>query len=168
MKILSLCGSLRSNSTNGHLLAAAKTVRTQDTWMDFKISDLPYFDPDNQYSEQTPKIVLELRKQGATAEAIFIATPEYAHGVPGILKNALEWLFHEGTMNKPVFVVIGTAQGEHTRDQLVEIMKTMDFKIELNQVLVIKGARSKISSAGIFTDEKVKKSFQEFCQRIGN
>lgn len=80
MKIFSLCGSLRSNSTNGYLLKAAKSFRPHDTWVDFKLADLPYFDPDNQYSPQTPKVVLEFRNLGSTADAIFIATPEYAHG----------------------------------------------------------------------------------------
>ncbi len=90
MKILSLCGSLRSNSTNGYLLKAAKSFRPHDTWVDFNLADIPYFDADNQYSPQTPKVVLEFRNMAANVDAIFIATLEYAHGLPGILKNALE------------------------------------------------------------------------------
>lgn len=168
MKILSLCGSLRSNSTNGYILKAAKNVRPNDNWIDFNLADLPYFDPDNQYSEQTPKIVLEFRKLGASADIIFITTPEYAHGMPGILKNALEWLFHEGTMSKPVFVVVGTAQGEHTREQLIEVIKTMDFKMSKASVLLIKGARSKITPAGTFSDLKARDSFEIFCKQMGD
>ncbi|OYZ19195.1 MAG: hypothetical protein B7Y39_12390 [Bdellovibrio sp. 28-41-41] len=167
MKILSLCGSLRSNSTNGYLLKAAKSCRPNDLWVDFNLADLPYFDPDNQYSVQTPQVVLEFRNLGATVDAIFIATPEYAHGLPGILKNALEWLFHEGTMSKPVFVVIGTAQGDHTRDQLIEIIKTMDFKINPSQVLLLKGVRSKIDTAGAFSDSNTRTVFEDFCKQIG-
>jgi NAD(P)H-dependent FMN reductase len=152
MKILGICGSLRENSTNKTLLHLAKANLSQHEWTEGDLFSLPYFDPDNQYSDQTPKSVLDMRKLAAACDIIFIATPEYAHGLPGVLKNALEWLFHEGTQKKPVYLVIGSGQGEHTKAQLIEILTTMDFQISENQTLMIKSPRSKISTEGKFTD----------------
>ena len=95
MKILGLCGSLRRNSSNGALLKAAQLFLSDGDWFDADLAALPYFDPDQQY-DQTPKQVLELRRQATLADAVFIATPEYAHAMPGLLKNTLEWMFCEG------------------------------------------------------------------------
>ncbi len=69
-------------------------------------------------------------------------------------------------MNKPVFVVIGTGQGEHTRNQLIETIKTMDFKINSSYVLLLKGARSKIDPTGAIADANTRTLFEDFCQRI--
>jgi len=166
MKILALCGSLRSNSANAYLLKAAQKILSQATFINFDISQLPYFDPDNQYSENVPAKVLEFRALAASSDKILISTPEYAHGMPGILKNALEWMFHEGTQKKQAYVIIGSAQGENTLDQLVEVLKTMDFTIDLSQTLLIKGARAKVNSSGDFSDAKAEAEFKKFCAQL--
>jgi chromate reductase, NAD(P)H dehydrogenase (quinone) len=163
MRILGLCGSLRENSSNSLLLKAAQNELKHHEWLSFDISGLPFFDPDNQYSDLTPKIVLVLRSLAAQADLIFVCTPEYAHGVPGVLKNAFEWIFHEGTQRKPVYVVIGSAQGENTQKQMVEILSTMDFMIDEKQTLLIKGPRSLVSPDGVLIEGKAKIDFLNFC-----
>jgi chromate reductase, NAD(P)H dehydrogenase (quinone) len=164
MKILGLCGSLRENSSNSLLLKAAQLQLTKCQWMVFDLAKLPYFDPDNQYSDQTPKIVLELRALASSADLIFVCTPEYAHGIPGVLKNAFEWLFHEGTEKKPVYVVIGSAEGENTKAQLIEILSTMDFSISEEQILLVKGARSLVNADGTLKSEAAQSAFANFCK----
>ena len=166
MKILGLCGSLRDHSSNGALLKAAREILKDHAWETVELSKLPYFDPDQQYSDSTPEIVLKMRETARTSDLIFISTPEYAHGVPGILKNALEWLFYEGTQKKPVAIVIGSAQGEWARDQLLEILTTMDFVVSPEEILLIKGARAKISGSGVFTDELAREEFVAFCNGL--
>jgi chromate reductase, NAD(P)H dehydrogenase (quinone) len=166
MKILGLCGSLRENSSNSLLLKAAQNELKQHEWLSFDISELPFFDPDNQYTDLTPPIVIQLRSLAAQADIIFVCTPEYAHGVPGVLKNAFEWTFHEGTQRKPVYVAIGSAQGENTQKQMIEILSTMDFKIDEKQTLLIKGARSLLSGDGVLNDGLAKSAFLNFCETI--
>jgi chromate reductase len=166
MKILGLCGSLRSNSSNGNILKAAKALLSPSEWREFNLSELPYFDPDNQFSERVPVKVKEVRQLACESDVIFVSTPEYAHGLPGILKNAFEWIFHEGTQKKPVYVVIGSAEGENTKDQLVEILKTMDFKIDESHVLLIKGARSKFDESGRVLDTATEERLNAFLQSL--
>jgi chromate reductase, NAD(P)H dehydrogenase (quinone) len=166
MKILSICGSLREHSSNSLLLKAAQNELSEHEWTHLDISKLPFFDPDNQYSESIPEIVLKARSLAANADRIFVFTPEYAHGIPGILKNAFEWIFHEGTQKKPVYVVIGSAQGENTLAQLIEVLSTMDFVISKEQTLLVKGARSLVNLDGSLKDEIFKSSFSKFCKSL--
>ncbi len=166
MKIFALCGSLRKESSNWKILNAAKSYLHQHEWQFADLSLLPYFDPDLQYSEETPEIVLRTRKQAGASDVIVISTPEYAHGIPGMLKNGLEWIFNESTMQKPVFVIIGSAQGQRVRDQLLEVLKTMDFKIENESFLLFQGARTKFNSTNQITDANTKKQFEGFLDKI--
>lgn len=145
---------------------AAQNELKEHEWLSFDISQLPYFDPDNQYTDQTPKVVLDIRLLATQADLIFIFTPEYAHGIPGVLKNAFEWIFHEGTHKKSVYAVIGSGQGEHTKQQLIEILSTMDFLIEEKQILLVRGARSSINLDGSFKDDELKTVFFKFCKSI--
>ena len=144
MKILAICGSIRKESSNWALLKFAESRLSEHEWVFTDLTKLPYFEPEEQFGEHTPQIVMELRESASTADLIFIATPEYAHGIPGILKNALEWLFCEGTMKKQVALIIGSGQGIHVKDQLIEVLSTMDFLIDSNTTLIIKGARHTI------------------------
>lgn len=166
MKILGLCGSLRENSTNALLLKAAKKELNSAVWLDFDLSQLPYFEPDQQYSDQIPRSVQELRRFASQADLIFLCTPEYAHGIPGVLKNALEWMFHEGTQKKPVWIVLGSTQGEHTKAQLIEVLSTMDFSVREDQVLLLKGARSWLTTEGSFKETSIQNVFFAFMAAV--
>ena len=169
MKFLGICGSCRKGSANSSILRAIQQELIAHEWDTFSLVDLPYFDPDLQYSVDTPQSVVLFRSLAAQSDAIIISTPEYAHGIPGILKNALEWLFHEGTHQKHVFVVIGSSQGESTKHQLLDILATMDFKISGDQILLISGARSLLPD-GTWTDSTnhltSKTNLLHFCKKI--
>lgn len=172
MKILALCGSLRPYSANSHLLVAARNEFESGSaaksepveWREFNLSRLPYFDPAAQFSN-VPAVVEDLRRMGAESDLIFISTPEYAHGVPGILKNALEWLFYEGTQKKRVALVIAGTEGQYARDQLLEILPTMDFVVGPDDVMVVRGARTRLGAEGFVSDAD-RVAFAEFCGRF--
>ncbi len=167
MKILTLCGSLRADSSNALILKLASEEIKEHEWLKFDIARLPYFDPDNQYSNAIPPEVLEVRALAATVDLIFVFTPEYARGIPGILKNAFEWIFHEGTQKKPVYAVIGSGEGENTKEQLIVILTTMDFVISEKQILLLKGLRSLLDKEGRFKSETQKNNFLNFCRMHG-
>src|SRR5471030_109045 len=92
MKILGLSGSLRSVSINSALLRAATRLVPSYITMSFfdGLGELPLFNPDLEQSPQN--IVTSFRSQVADADALLIASPEYAHGITGTMKNALDWL----------------------------------------------------------------------------
>ena len=92
MRVLGICGSLRRESYNRRLLAAAaKELPDTCRFLVFEeIAEIPLYDEDID-ARQTPPAVAALRGAIATADAILIATPEYNASVPGVLKNAIDW-----------------------------------------------------------------------------
>ena len=93
MKVLAISGSLRSSSSTGALLRAATQLGAPDMTFDLyeSVGALPHFSPDLDV-EPLPEPVAELRARIARSDALLIVSPEYAHGMPGSLKNALDWL----------------------------------------------------------------------------
>src|SRR5256885_8484177 len=104
--IVAICGSLRAHSSNLALLQAA--VRVAPAGVRIILYDglgrLPHFNPDlDQEGGAPPPAVAELRRSLIAADAVLISSPEYAHGVPGALKNMLDWLVSPGELvDKPV------------------------------------------------------------------
>ena len=168
MNILSLCGSIRKDSTNMAVLKAVQNIfPVRCEWTHFDIDQLPYFDPHLQFSADTPKIVQTLRAEAYKAKYIVISTPEYAHGIPGILKNALEWLVCEETMKKSVVVFIATTtDGDHVKQYLLETLTTMDMLAGLETTFVVKSARNRVSKAGEFIDSQLQAEVSQFLQRL--
>src|SRR3954470_24143764 len=93
LSILGISGSLRTGSSNTALLRAARVMLPEA--VEFTLFDglgeIPAFNPDIA-DEATPASVVALRKQVIAADGVLFSSPEYAHGVPGSLKNALDWL----------------------------------------------------------------------------
>lgn len=168
LKILTLCGSIRKNSTNHSLLLALKHFFPQETqWDHFEIKRLPFFDPHLQFSQELPSPVVELRNLARESEYIALSTPEYAHGIPGILKNALEWLVCEETLRKKVIVLIASPSGgEFVKEHLSETLRTMDLVTTPAMTLVIPNARNKIDSSGQIEDDQLKSALQDFVAGI--
>lgn len=166
MKILAICGSLRKTSTNHSILKAAKKFYALHEWTELNLEDLPYFDPDNQFSKKLPEAVTKARTAASQSDLIFVSTPEYAHGMPGLLKNGFEWIFHEGTQRKKVALVIGASQGEFAQANIIEVLKTMDFDISLESSTIIKGVRAKVKEDGTFVNDVDLQRFHEFCGKF--
>jgi len=131
MKIIAICGSLRAQSSNLALLRAATNITTEVQIYE-GLADLPHFNPDDDAEGATPPAaVAELRKMLVEADGILISSPEYAHGVPGSLKNALDWLVSDGALvDKPVALINASpVGGEFARDSLVETLMTMNWRV---------------------------------------
>ena len=157
MKVFALCGSIRESSSN-HLMLKTVQNKLSAEWSEFFLKDLPYFDPDLQFGEQVPVIVQKLRAQAKQADCILISTPEYAHGIPGILKNALEWLICEETMKKKVAIIIGSPSGgAFVKEYLHETLRTMDLIPSDELTLVVTNARNILESESILS---------EFCLKL--
>ena len=92
MRVLGISGSLRRDSLNSALLrAAAERLPAGAELVEFeRLREIPPYDADLEL-EGTPEAVAELREAMREADAVLIATPEYNHSIPGVLKNALDW-----------------------------------------------------------------------------
>jgi len=158
MNILALCGSLRPQSSNAIFLQAARRLLpAQAHWDFFEIKELPYFDPALQFSIELPPHVVTLRSMAAKADYIFIATPEYAHGIPGVLKNSLEWLVCEETLKKEVVILIGSPSGgAFVKEYLVETLRTMDLVVAPERVLAVALTKNQITSEGEILDPDLR------------
>ncbi len=116
MNILALSGSLRKGSHNTKLLLAAAAVATDgvDVTIFDRLKEIPPYDADDDVPGDQPAAVRRLKRAIAEADAVLIATPEYNHSIPGVLKNALDWvsrpLAESPALNKPT-VVISSSTG---------------------------------------------------------
>jgi NAD(P)H-dependent FMN reductase len=131
MKVLAISGSLRAASINSALLRTAARLAPPGIVVTVcaVVGDLPLFNPDLE-SAAMPPAVVQLRDQIATADALLIASPEYAHGVTGAIKNTLDWLVScEAFVNKPVAVLNASPRAHHADAALRETLKTMSAVI---------------------------------------
>jgi NAD(P)H-dependent FMN reductase len=127
MKLLAIPGSLRSTSSNAALLRAAARVAPAGTELVVYdgLGGLPHFSPDLDV-EPVPETVAALRAQIGAVDALAISSPEYAHGMPGSLKNALDWLVGSGELYDMPVAVVSVApspeRGERARRWVEEVV----------------------------------------------
>jgi chromate reductase, NAD(P)H dehydrogenase (quinone) len=130
MRILALCGSLRSASMNMALLRACARLAPPSIAFDIfpGMGALPLFNPDLEASMPTP--VRALHAELERADAVLIASPEYAHGVTAVLKNSLDWLVsYPPFVDKPVAVFNASPRSVHADAALREILATMSARL---------------------------------------
>lgn len=128
--ILALSGSLRSESINSAFCRALSQLAPRGTNLVCHqgLGDLPLFNPDLEIAP--PGGVVTFRESVAAADALLIASPEYAHGISGVMKNALDWLVSfEGVVGKPVALVNTSPRAHHAHDSLAEVLRTMSLDI---------------------------------------
>src|SRR5215469_15020387 len=126
MKILALAGSLRAASINAALCRAASRLAPRGLHISVydALGSLPPFNVDLE--PDPPHSVTLFKEAIGAADALIIASPEYAHGISGVLKNALDWLVScEGFVAKPVAVINTSPRAHHAHDSLLEVLKTM-------------------------------------------
>jgi len=131
MHILGISGSLRAGSGNSALLRALRDNAPPDCQIAIYdgIGALPIFNPDEE-GDSTPPEARRLIEAVTSADGIIVACPEYAHGVPGGLKNALDWLVSgEAAVGKPAMLAHASPRSLFARAALREIMKTMSFDL---------------------------------------
>ena len=133
MRVLAISGSLRRASTNMAALEALARLAPEGikalVYRD--LAKLPPFNPDDDVEDKPkPEPVETLRALVGASDAIVIAAPEYAHGVPGVLKNALDWLVASETFaGKPVVLINASPRAFHAQASLREILATMAARL---------------------------------------
>ncbi len=131
IRLLAISGSLRAVSTNTALLEAA--VRLAPAGMTVTlyggIGDLPHFNPDLDI-EPAPPTVTAWREAVRNADGLLISSPEYARGIPGAFKNALDWLVsHDGFPDKPVAFFHASERGVASQAAMRLVFETMSAKL---------------------------------------
>ncbi|HYM62196.1 MAG TPA: NADPH-dependent FMN reductase [Thermoanaerobaculia bacterium] len=158
MKIVAICGSLRAASSNLALLRAAAAVAPAG--MELAIYEglggLPHFNPDLN-GDDPPATVRELRDVLIAADGVVISSPEYAHGIPGALKNALDWLVSTGELaGKPVVLInAATSGGERGQAAIIQTLSAMQWKVLTDASLLAPFVHKKIDAHGNVTDPAI-------------
>ncbi len=155
-KVFAISGSTRASSTNLNLLKAiARLAEDKFSISVFDgLADLPHFNPDHD-NDNPPKEVLAFRNQLRECDGILICTPEYAMGVPGTLKNAIDWTVSSMEFaHKPTALITASTSGQKGHLSLVETLKVIEADITDETQLVISFARTKINHDCQVTDEK--------------
>lgn len=156
MKILAISGSLRAASINSALLrAAARLAPPGVEFVIFRgVGELPLFNPDLE--ARLPAPVGILHAAVSAADALVFASPEYAHGVTGAVKNTLDWLVSfEPFVGKPVAVLNASPRAHHADAALRETLKTMSAVVVEAASVAIPLLGSKLGEEDMVRDPDV-------------
>lgn len=158
INILAISGSTRKNSSNLHLIKAIAALTTAlfDITIFEGIDQLPHFNPDLDYGKAPEDTaVARFRGNVQAADAVLICTPEYAVGVPGTLKNAIDWTV--STMNfsqKPVALITASTSGTRSHQSLLGTLLIIESKITKDTQVLISSIQTKVNSNLEITDQE--------------
>ena len=157
MQLLAISGSLRRASTNTAALeamsrlapAGVRIALYRDLWA------LPPFNPDDD-ENAPPQAVVSLRTLVGASAGLIVAAPEYAHGVPGAFKNALDWLVASDVApGKPIMLVNTAPRSFHAQAALREILATMSARLIPEALVALPLTGRDIDAAQIAADPRL-------------
>lgn len=165
-----MSGSLRKTSANTALLRAVAGFVPAN--VEFTIYDgldrLPHFNPD--INDEASASVRDFRARLAAAHGVLVSTPEYARGVPGVLKNALDWIVSSGELvDKPVAVISASpfpTGGDKAQESLLLTLGMLSAKIVDGGTLRIPLVTKKLNADGHLTDPIVEEELRSLLQAL--
>ncbi len=163
--VLVICGSTRKESSNLNLIRAISELAKDNFLLQLypDLTVIPHFNPDLDLDgAQAPEAVTDFRKQLQTADGILICTPEYAMGVPGTLKNAIDWTVSSCEFShKPTALITASSVGQKGHQSLLETLKIIESHITDDTQLLIPYIKTKVSKENKITDEVTLKSVKK-------
>lgn len=169
--LIGISGSLRRDSLNTALLeATAELVPDVATLTPVSIADIPLYNADLDV-DGGPEVVRELKARVETADGLLIATPEYNYSVPGVLKNAIDWIsrpaFESVLVGKPV-AIIGAAPGAvgtaRAQAELRNVLYGTLAEVFPHPEVLVGRARQRFAD-GRLTDATTRKLLGEMLER---
>jgi NAD(P)H-dependent FMN reductase len=173
MRILGISGSLRAASSNTSALQAAAILAPAGTEIVIyaSLGNLPHFNPDLD-GEEPPEIVKALRREIGLCDGLLISAPEYAHGVAGSLKNALDWLVSSVEFPATPVALLNTSQrAAHAQAQLRLVLTTMSARLVDRASITLPLLGRSLDAAGIASDPalaaQLRAALDHFVGAIG-
>jgi chromate reductase len=170
-RVLGVAGSLRRHSWNRYLLSAAGELAADHLQLTVydRLDRIPLFNEDAE--EQVPRAVHELRDAVRAVDGLLIATPEYNHSIPGVLKNALDWLSREDSLlqGKPAAVIGATIGSWGTRlaqAALRQSLTAMGARVMPQPMLYVARASEVFDSTGRLRDASVAAGLTEVVRAL--
>lgn len=162
LTFVTICGSLRARSSNAALLDAVSLLTPASIVVQRYdgLAALPSFNPDDDV-EPAPAAVRALRERVASADALVISSPEYAHGVPGALKNALDWLVSGVEIfQKPVGLLNPSPASLFAHPQLIETLRVMSATVVEAACVTLPIAGRRLDAEGIVTNAELSRAIR--------
>ena len=156
ISIVAISGSLKSTSSNTNILKALGGLAPKNVVITIVegLDTFPFFNPEKEEGNSS---VIKLRQQIKEADGVIISTPEYAFGVPGVLKNALDFLVSSGELNeKPVAAISASPMytgGEKALASLLLTLGALGSKMNGESAISIGNIKNKMSKTGEIIDE---------------
>lgn len=170
MKLLALSGSLRKASYNTAAIEALQILAPANIEVIIgSIGELPLFNPDRE-EEYIPALA-ELAQSLSIADGLILASPEYAHGISGPMKNALDWLVGGTEFPfKPIMLINTSPRASHAQESLKEVVRTMSGIVIEKAYVSIPLLSSELDVNGIIESREIagalKNGLAEFCREI--
>ncbi len=174
VKILGISGSLRAQSFNTALLQAARAQAGDEVQLDTAtLHGIPLYDGDLEQREGTPPAVRTLKERILASDGLLLVTPEYNNGVPGVFKNAVDWLSRPTPGVADVFkgravALIGASPGGFgttlSQAHWLPVLRTLGTRPWFDSRLLVSRAGSVFGPEGQLQDDAVRKQLTEFVQ----
>jgi NAD(P)H-dependent FMN reductase len=172
--IVGISGSLRAGSFNAALLRAAAQAAPNGMTIDVaSIRGIPLYDGDVEAADGIPKVVVDLKARIVAADGLLLVTPEYNNGIPGVFKNAIDWLSRPPADIKKVFgdrpvALIGASPGGFgtilAQEGWLPVLRTLGTRPWFGGRLMASRANTLFSAEGVLTDDALRKQLTGFLQ----
>jgi chromate reductase, NAD(P)H dehydrogenase (quinone) len=169
--IAAISGSLKSSSSNTNILRTIARIAPDHVVVRIVegLDKLPHFNPEN---EEQIISVIHFRQQLKEADGVIFSTPEYAYGVPGVLKNALDWLVSSGELyEKPVVAISASpifSGGDKALASLMLTLTALGSHVNANCSLSIGNIKNKISESGEVNDAETIQALNTVLKGLMN
>jgi chromate reductase, NAD(P)H dehydrogenase (quinone) len=174
VRILGISGSLRARSFNTALLRAAQSLAGDDVLFDAAtLHGIPLYDGDVEQREGLPASVAELKERMVASDGVLLCTPEYNNGIPGVFKNAIDWLSRPAddiarVFGDRPFAVIGASPGGFgtilAQNAWLPVLRTLRVRYWSGGRLQVSRAHTLMNEAGELADAATRKLVGDFVQ----
>ena len=173
-KLIGISGSLRQASYNSALLRNAAGLMPENAELAVEtIRGIPLYDGDVEANEGIPERVTELKEVIAVADGLLLVTPEYNNSIPGVFKNAIDWLSRPDSDIKRVFgskpvAVIGASPGGFgtilSQSAWLPVLRTLRADFWAGGRLMVSRAQAVFNQDGTFADQKIEEQLRKYLE----
>ncbi|MBK8162305.1 MAG: NAD(P)H-dependent oxidoreductase [Gammaproteobacteria bacterium] len=171
-RIVGIAGSLRSGSYNAALLRAAVDLMPEGSSLEIgSIKGIPLYDGDVEAKDGIPQTVTALKDRIAAGDGLLLVTPEYNNSIPGVFKNAIDWLSRPSSDiprifgNRPVAVIGASPGGFGTilaQNAWLPVLRTLGMRPWFGARLQVSRAGSVFGDGGDLADAKTREQLAQF------
>lgn len=173
-KLIGISGSLRQGSFNSALLRNAAGLMPEESELEVEtIRGIPLYDGDLEEAEGIPERVTALKDAIAAADGLLLVTPEYNNSIPGVFKNAIDWLTRPASDIPRVFrakpvALIGASPGGFgtilSQNAWLPVLRTLGANHWSGGRLMVSRAQSVFNQDGTLADQKIEGQLRSYLQ----